>query len=163
MLLSREELCKQSNGKCKGSGVEMNLVSKWTWCIWGQKGGCCGWSRVRGKAWKRGDEAEEEGRVRSKSDRKLLEDLKQGSWEVIIYILIKALTYILKRKAWLCGEQIVGGQTQNWGDQGGDNGRSSMTDAGVWVEGFSSKAATGPHIAFVTIRKKSPIPSGGSE
>lgn len=94
---------------------------------------------------------------------KLLEDLKQGSWEVIIYILIKALTYILKRKAWLCGEQIVGGQTQKWGDQGGDNGRSPMTDAGVWVEGFSSKAATGPHIAFVTIRKKSPIPSGGSE
>lgn len=45
-----------------------------------------GWSRVRGKAWERGDEAEEEGRVRSKSDRKLLEDLKQGSWEVIIYI-----------------------------------------------------------------------------
>lgn len=44
------------------------------------------WSRVRGKAWKRGDEAEEEGRVRSKSDRKLLEDLKQGSWEVMIYI-----------------------------------------------------------------------------
>lgn len=103
-VLSREELCKQSNGKCKGPGVEMNLVSKWTWCIWGQKGGCCGWSRVRGKAWKRGDEAEEEGRVRSKSDRKLLEDLKQGSWEVIVYILIKALTYILKRKVWLCGE-----------------------------------------------------------
>lgn len=45
-----------------------------------------GWSRVRGKAWERGDEAEEEGRVRSKSGRKLLEDLKQGSWEVIIYI-----------------------------------------------------------------------------
>ena len=45
-----------------------------------------GWSRVRRKAWKRGDEAEEEGRVRSKSNRKLLEDLKQGSWEVIIFI-----------------------------------------------------------------------------
>lgn len=26
MLLSREELCKQTNSKCKGPGVETNLV-----------------------------------------------------------------------------------------------------------------------------------------
>ena len=30
--------------------------------------------------------------------------------------------------------------------------------AGSWAEGFSSKAATGPYIAFVTIRKSLPFP-----
>lgn len=76
MLLSREELCKQRNSKCKGPGQNKPGVFE------ARK---VAWSRVRGKG-SRGDEAKRKAESGSKSDRKLLEDLKQGSWEVMIYI-----------------------------------------------------------------------------
>ena len=87
------------------------------------------------------------------SDRKLLEDLKQGSWEVIgsnLYFKKKSLAALWRID---CRRSDI-----EAGDHGGDSGRSPMTDAGSQAEGFSSKATAGPHSAFVTIRKSLPFP-----